>query len=168
MLSETIEIRPFDPADAEAISEAEAISAMILQVFDEHVAPTFEPEGVAEFHDFINADMLIERAKVNITFVAWQHMLSGVESRRRVVGIIDVKETDHVSLLFVRTSHMGLGIATALVARAVEACRAAGRSKMTVNSSLNAQTFYEHMGFEAVAEPQQTHGFSYVPMEKLL
>jgi GNAT superfamily N-acetyltransferase len=162
MLSETIEIQPFDPVDAEEISD------MILQVFDEHVAPTFEPEGIAEFHDFINADMLIERAKVNRAFVAWQHALDGARRGRRVVGIIDVKETDHVSLLFVRTSHMGLGIATALVARAVEACRAVGRPKMTVNSSLNAQTFYERMGFRAVAEPQQTHGFSYVPMEKML
>jgi GNAT superfamily N-acetyltransferase len=63
---------------------------------------------------------------------------------------------------------MGLGIATALIARAVDACRAAGRPKMTVNSSLNAQTFYKRMGFVPADEPQKVHGVIFVPMEKTL
>ncbi len=63
---------------------------------------------------------------------------------------------------------MGLGIATALMARAEEACRAAGRPTMTVNASLNAQSFYERLGFATTEEPQRLHGFVFVPMEKEL
>jgi predicted N-acetyltransferase YhbS len=71
-------------------------------------------------------------------------------------------------MLFVKTSHMGLGIASALFARAEEASRAAGRPKLTVHSSLNAQTFYQRLGFVAKSEPQQVHGFTFLSMEKEL
>jgi predicted N-acetyltransferase YhbS len=152
MSAETIEIRPFTPADAGPVA------ALVRQVFDEHVAPSFEAEGIAEMHRHIAPEAIAERAQTHRTFVAWQ----GGEA----VGVIEVRDTDHVSMLFVRTSHMGLGIATALVARAIEAGRAAGRPRMTVNSSVNAQSFYERFGFVATTEPQRLHGFAFVPMEK--
>jgi GNAT superfamily N-acetyltransferase len=153
-MSEAIEIRPFVPADAWAVS------ALIGGVFDEHVAPTFAPEGIAGFRNYVRPEALAGRAASHRTYVAWQGQLA--------VGVIEIRGGDHVSLLFVRTSAMGLGIATALMARAEEACRAAGRDRLHVHSSRNAQSFYEGLGFEAVDEPQTTQGFAYVPMEKVL
>lgn len=149
-----VELRAFEPADADAVS------AMVRQVFDEHVAPSFEPEGIAEMHSHLSPLAIAERATTHRTFVAWQG--------QQAVGVVEVRDTDHVSMLFVRTSHMGLGIATALMVRAVEAGQAAGRSKMTVNSSLNAQSFYERLGFVTASEPQRADGFAFVPMEKEL
>jgi predicted N-acetyltransferase YhbS len=154
MIAATIEIHPFKPADAEPVS------TLVRQVFDEHVAPSFEAEGLAEMHRHVAPEAIVERAQTHRTFVAWQG--------RQVVGVIEVRDTDHVSMLFVRTSHMGLGIATALMACAIEASRAAGRPRMTVNSSLNAQSFYQRFGFVATAVPQKAHGFAFVPMEKKL
>ena len=154
MLPDAVEIRPFVSADAQAVT------TLLREVFDEHVAPTFEPEGVVEIHRSFAPLALIERAQTQAIFVAWHGAL--------VVGVIAVRETDHISLLFVRTSHMGLGIATALVARMVDACRAAGRSRVTVNSALNARTFYERLGFEATAGPQYIRGLAYVPMTRWL
>jgi predicted N-acetyltransferase YhbS len=153
-MAETIEIRTFKPADAQAVSD------LVRQVFDEHVASTFEPEGIVEMHRHIAPEAIVERATTHRTFVAWQDRL--------VVGVIEVRQTEHVSMLFVRTSHMGLGTATALMARAIEACRAAGWPKVSVNSSLNAQSFYERLGFAAVDGPQKAHGFAFVTMEKRL
>jgi predicted N-acetyltransferase YhbS len=152
MITDTIEIRPFRPADTDAVA------AMVRQVFDEHVAPSFAPEGIAEMHQYVAAQAIAGRAKTHRTFVAWQG--------RQVVGVIEVRQTDHVSMLFVCTSHMGLGIATALMARAIDACRAACCPKLTVNSSLNAQSFYGRLGFVAADEPQKAHGFAFIPMEK--
>jgi predicted GNAT family N-acyltransferase len=39
---------------------------------------------------------------------------------------------------------------------------------MTVNSSLNAQSYYERLGFVPVSEPQHVGGFAFVPMERKL
>jgi GNAT superfamily N-acetyltransferase len=162
MNSETIEIRPFGAGDAEAVS------ALVRQVFDEHVAPSFEPEGIAEMHRHVSPGAIAERARTHQTFVAWQQVPGTAAEGARAVGVVEVRNAEHVSMLFVRTSHMGLGIATALIARAEEVCRVAGRPTMTVNSSLNAQSFYKRMGFVPSAEPQMTHGFAFMPMEKKL
>ncbi|MBN1660789.1 MAG: GNAT family N-acetyltransferase [Anaerolineae bacterium] len=153
-LPEAIEVRRFQPGDAAVVS------AMMRQVFDQHVSPTFEPEGIEEMHRHVSAEAIAERAATHATFVAWQDALPA--------GVIEVRDTTHVSMLFVRTSHMGLGIATALIVRAEEACRAAGLERMTVHSSVNATSFYGRLGFQATHEPQHVHGFSFVPMEKRL
>jgi GNAT superfamily N-acetyltransferase len=154
MIPEVIEIRRF------RLEEADLVSALVRGVFSEHVAPTFEPEGVAEMLRHVLPEAIACRAETHDTFVAWQGA--------RPVGVIEVRDRDHVSMLFVRTSHMGLGIATALLARAVEAARTAGRPAMTVHSSLNARSFYERAGFVAADEPQQVSGFAFVPMRKRL
>lgn len=154
VLADAVEIRPFQSADAEAVS------ALVRRVFDEHVSPTFEPAGIAEFYAYTAPEALLERSRTHHTFVAWRG--------RQPVGMIEVRDADHVSLLFVQSLHMGLGIATALLARVEEACRAAGRPALTVNSSLNARSFYERLGFVAADEPQRLHGFTFVPMTKQL
>lgn len=154
MIPEAVEIRRFRP------EEAERVSALVRGVFEEHVAASFEPEGVAEMHRHLSPAAIAGRAETRDTFVAWRGA--------RPVGVIEVRDRDHVSMLFVRTSHMGLGIATALLARAVEAARAAGRPAITVHSSLNAQSFYARAGFVAAAEPQRVDGMAFVPMKKRL
>jgi predicted N-acetyltransferase YhbS len=154
MLPETIQIRAFDPTNAAAIS------ALTREVFDEHVSPTFEPEGIAEMHRHLAPEAIAERAKTHETLVAWQGTMP--------VGVVEVRESRHISMLFVRTSHMGLGIATELMARAIESCQSAGCPALTVNSSLNAQGFYKQLGFRPQGEPQKTHGFAFQPMEKKL
>jgi GNAT superfamily N-acetyltransferase len=154
MASPTIDLRPFELADAEAVS------AMVRQVFDEHVAASFERAGIDEMHHHVAPEAIVERARTHRTLVAWQENV--------IVGVIEVHDEDHVSMLFVRTSHMGQGIATALMTRAIEMCKAAGCQKMTVNAALNAQSFYARLGFEPTDEPQRIHGFAYVPMAKTL
>jgi GNAT superfamily N-acetyltransferase len=154
VIPEAVEVRRF------RAEEAGLVSALVRGVFEEHVAPTFEPEGVAEMLRHVSPGAIAGRAETHDTFVAWQGA--------RPVGVIEVRDRDHVSMLFVRTSHMGLGIATALLARAVEAAQAAGRPAMTVHSSLNARSFYERAGFVAAAAPQRVDGFAFVPMKKRL
>ena len=153
-IPDAVEIRRFRPGDALAVSR------LVRCVFDEHVSPSFEPEGIDEMHRHISAEAIARRATTHATFVAWQGPLPA--------GVIEVRDMTHVSMLFVRTSHMGLGIATALMVRAEEACRAAGFTRMTVHSSINAQSFYDRLGFQATHEPQHVQGFAFVPMEKRL
>lgn len=154
MIPESIEIRPF------ASGDAEAASVLIRQVFDKTVALTFEPEGIADMHAFVVPEALAGRAAAETTLVA----LNGSQ----IVGVIQMRDVAHVSLLFVHSSHMGQGIATALMNLVEEACRAEGGTTMTVNSSLNAQGFYRRLGYKAQGEPEHLHGFAFLPMGKHL
>jgi hypothetical protein len=70
MPAEAVEIRPFAAADAEAVS------ALVRRVFDEHVSASFEPAGIAEFYAYAAPDALAERAATHHTFVAWRPVLS--------------------------------------------------------------------------------------------
>ena len=172
MVQQPFQIQPFDPGDAAAVS------SLACQVFDEHVAPSFGPEGVVGMHAYISADAIAIRATTHTTLVAVEaealEAATGIEPAGRrpeeasIVGVIEVRDLDHISMLFVCTAHTGQGIATALLARAEAECRAGGRRAMTVNSSLNAQSFYQRHGFAASSVPQHVRGFEYVPMEKLL
>jgi GNAT superfamily N-acetyltransferase len=157
-------------------ADAEPVSVLARQVFDEHVAPTFEPKGVAGMHAHLRAEAIAERARTHLTLVA---LLPDPETpatgprdegvtAARAVGVIEVKSAAHVSMLFVGTAQMGRGIATELMARAEAASRAAGRAAMTVHSSLNAESYYRMLGFAPTDEPQKVHGFAYVPMERHL
>jgi GNAT superfamily N-acetyltransferase len=177
-------IRSFHPDDTEPVSR------LVRQVFDEHVAPTFEPEGIAEMHAHFSANAIAERAETHLTLVALSaprapRALGVLEAEppgspartefpdeaweeAGVVGVIEVRDQDHVSMLFVKTSQMGRGIATTLMARAEREARAAGKSAMRVHSSLNAESFYRMMGFAPTGETQKVHGFAFVPMKKKL
>lgn len=154
MTSESIAIRPFAPEDAEAAS------AVIREVFDNTVAPDFEPEGIAQMHDFVAAQALAGRAAVQTTLVA----LDGSQ----IVGVIQMRDVDHVSLLFVDPLHRDQGIATALMKQVEKACCAEGKPLMTVNSSLHAQGFYQRLGYEALGGSERLQGFVFVPMIKRL
>ena len=103
MLAEAVQILPFAAADAARVS------ALVRRVFDEHVAASFEPEGIAEFYAYAAPQAMAERAATHRTFVAWQPVLSGVEGGTQPVGMIEVRDTDHVSLLFVQHVAHGPG-----------------------------------------------------------
>lgn len=152
MVQPSVFIRAFAEDDGAVVSN------LVRQVFDEHVAPGFEPEGIAEMYSFVTPEAIAERAQTQMTLLACV--------AHEIAGVIQMRQVDHIALLFVRSRHMGQGIATALMARAEENCHAAGYSTMTVNSSLNAQSFYERCGYLPTNEPQSLHGFVFIPMEK--
>jgi GNAT superfamily N-acetyltransferase len=120
---------------------------------------------------YIAAEAIAIRAITHTTLVAVRdgtlEAAAGIQPGS-IVGVIEARDLDHISMLFVRTAHMGQGIASALLARAEAACRAGGRAAMTVNSSLNAQSFYARHGFAPSSPPQRVRGFAFVPMEKRL
>ncbi len=71
-------------------------------------------------HEHFSPGAIAERAKIASTLVAWPHVASVDRcDAMQPVGVIEVRNMDHVSMLFVRTSHMGLGIATTLLTRSI-------------------------------------------------
>lgn len=138
--------------------EEREIIALVRRVLAACVAPTFAPQGVAEFHRFLDA--LPQRLAQRVSFVLLA--LQGEQP----VGMIEMRGRDHVALLFVDLPHQRRGIGRALLAQAIVRARRADPTITTisVNASPNAVAAYEHMGFQATGPERQMNGMRFVPM----
>jgi GNAT superfamily N-acetyltransferase len=139
--------------------EETRVCDLITRVFNEFVAPDFPPEGIEEFLKFVQPDALRDRSRAGyLTLVA----TLGDE----MVGVIQMKGRDHISLYFVDQAHMGEGIGRDLWRQALGQCRRErpDLAEITVNSSLYAVPIYEKLGFRQTEAEQVVNGIRFVPM----
>ena len=140
-------------------SETAAVSSLAREVFDRFVAPHYQTEGVAEFHRYASAEALSQRHKSgHITLVA--------EHTGELVGMLHLREPRHISMLFVQSSRQRGGIARGLLA-AAGALAGDTNCEFTVNSSPNAVSAYERLGFRTTGSEECLHGIRFVPMQRL-
>ena len=139
--------------------EAADVSNLVLQVFAEDVAPDCDAQGVEAFARYVDPGALQQRSEHGYIV-----MVASVQDY--IVGAIELREHEHISLLFVDPRYRGRGIARELLARALDLTRSRGHrvAKLTVNSSLYAVPFYESLGFCAKGPAQSRSGIRYTPM----
>ena len=136
-------------------SETAAAATLAREVFDQFVAPYYQPEGVTEFHRYASPDALSQRhVSGHATYVA--------ERGGELVGMLHLRALCHVAMLFVQSSLQRSGIARALLASAGDA-----NCEFTVNSSPNAVAAYERLGFRVTGSEQCVHGIRFIPMRRL-
>ena len=139
--------------------EEEKVITLVADVFNEFVAPLYNAEGIAEYYKYANAAALAERSKTNhVTIIA--------EQNNDPVGMIEIRNHNHIALFFVKSQFQRQGIGTQLLRRALDIClkNNPGLQKMTVHSSPNALGAYEEMGFSPENIEQCVNGMRYVPM----
>jgi GNAT superfamily N-acetyltransferase len=135
------------------------VCAMVNRVFDEFVAPEYSSEGIREFRRYTAPNAFGERAHSNhFSLLAW--------AETKLVGMIEVRSHDHVSLLFVDPGFHHRGIAKELMRRTVQICRTGETtpSEISVNSSSYAVPIYEKLGFRRAGEKQVRNGIGFIPM----
>lgn len=140
--------------------EETATVDLVLRVFAEFIAPQYSQEGIAEFKKFACANALADRFQAgNLILLA--------ESGRGIIGVIEIREDDHVAMLFVEKSHQRKGIAKELLLRSIEICgkRKPDINRITVNSSPNAFGAYQKMGFKGSRDEKVVNGIRFIPME---
>ena len=117
------------------------------------------PEGAEEFYRAIR-DMVFNRPPDHFILVA--------ESADRIVGMIDVKENDHISIFFVEPSRMGQGIGRGLLGHAVALClqKKPDLKEIDVHSSPWAVPVYGTLGFAPTGPEQEQCGIRYTRMIK--
>ena len=143
--------------------EETAVIDLVLEVFDEFVAPGFADEGVTEFKKYVHADAISERLKDgNIVELA--------ESEGKIIGVIEIREYSHIALLFVDKSHQRKGVAGELLKKSIEICRdrKPDINRITVNSSPNAADAYRRLGFQDIEDEKVVNGIRFIPMELVL
>jgi GNAT superfamily N-acetyltransferase len=143
------QIEPFETA---------AVAALAREVFDEFVAPLYQPDGISEFQRYASADALSQRHESgHVTLVA--------EHSGELVGMLHLRKPRHVAMLFVRSSFQHRGIGRKLLA-AAGALVGDGNCEFTLNSSPNAVAAYQHLGFHAIGPEQCVHGIRFIPMRR--
>lgn len=136
---------------------------LIWSVFQELEAPDYSEQGVNTFKEFICYDSIIEKID-NEQMIFWGCFISG-----HLIGVIAIRDTNHISMFFVKKEYQRKGIAKKLLKTLVEYCKANESIKsITVNSSPYAVQIYHHLGFKDTNTEQTVDGIRFTSMEYII
>ena len=94
------------------IGQENEIHHLVKAVFDEFVAPDYSSEGNDFFYDWITPENILKRQQDERKI-----LVALVDSK--IVGIIELRNLNHISLLFVDKLYHRKGIASSLFKEAV-------------------------------------------------
>jgi GNAT superfamily N-acetyltransferase len=137
-------------------TETEEASIFVRGVFQMFNAPSLKPAGREEFKKYTTPEQFHARLCDNYTYVAI--------NKGKIVGLINARDVNHISLLFVTLHMQKQGLARQLLEFVVKRARKKGCSEILVNSSLYAVAAYEHLGFKKVSEKIVENGIAFVKM----
>ncbi|HJN45640.1 MAG: GNAT family N-acetyltransferase [Acidobacteria bacterium] len=139
--------------------DADAVSRLIVDAYTEFIAEEYSDAGRAEFTKYVQPAALVDRSRSN-------HFVLVAMSADRPAGVIELRDNDHVSLLFVDGRFQRQGIARELLTRALSVARPAkpGLDRVTVNSSRFGVPIYERLGFRQTGPERSVNGIVFIPM----
>lgn len=138
--------------------EAE-VCDLVVRSFNEFIAPGYSQEGMKSFLRYVQPDMFLKRSQSN-------HFVIVASKQSTVIGMIEIRDREHISMLFVDKHFQKGGVARELLQRALRSVRASNPDlrELSVNSSPYAVPIYEKLGFQ-VSQPEQISvGIRYIPM----
>ena len=143
------------------IDEINSVSNMINNVFDEFVGIDYSENGKKTFKDYITPKNILERLNKNISHFYVAKYID------EIIGILEIKNKDHISLFFVKKEYHGKGFGKILFDNYIKILKQDnnGIKVMTVNSSFFAEKIYSKLGFIKIDEIQERDGIKYIPME---
>jgi GNAT superfamily N-acetyltransferase len=139
--------------------DEEQVFTFIKGVFNQFVAPEFSQEGIEEFMKYIQPDALVSHLKSNHFAI-----IAALESE--IIGVIAMRDYNHVALFFVDQRYQPKGIGRELFHKALEVCNRheENTSKITVNASPNSIDAYKKLNFEQTDKELCVNGIRFVPM----
>lgn len=139
--------------------EIPEIVRLMKGVFNDFIAPGYDPEGIDEFLNYIRGSAIAPRLKRN-------HFMQVAATSKHIVGVIEVRNYHHISLLFVARTFQRQGIATTLVQRAIALClrEDPDLKSVTVHADPQALPAYQAMGFSVTGSERLENGIRYIPM----
>ncbi len=137
--------------------EAMGLAWHVFLIFE---AADYSEEGVRNFYRFVT-DRILYRM-----FKAGQYQLFGYFAEEKLVGIISLRNTNHISLLFVEEHHQNMGIARSLLQYVNNyLLTELAVQEVSVDSSPYAVDFYHRMGFVDTDREITKNGIRYTPMK---
>ena len=143
--------------------EESAVCCLIKDCFNEFVAPDYNEAGVKEFFKYANPNSLKDRSQKN-------HSVLVASDADTLVGVIEMRENDHISLLFVKTEYQRQGIGKKLLELSLGLCRKTNHhlDHIDVISSPYAVKIYKKLGFTVTGVQQEVNGIRFTPMKLLV
>jgi len=135
------------------------ICELVIRVFNEFNASLYSDEGVRGFYSYANPYELAKRSKENcIVFSA--------KADGRFIGMIEIRDYEHISLLFVDRDFHNKGIGRRLLKSALSQCRVQKPDMvmLTVNASPYAVNIYKKLGFSVAGTDRTENGIFFTPM----
>jgi len=143
--------------------EWEDAMALAWKTFLEFEADDYTLEGIRSFEDFIT-DTTLHRM-----FIMGVYQMFVALDRKQIVGMLTLRNTSHISLLFVDEKYHRRGIGRALIGYLQEYLLSeTGISKITVNAATYGVAFYHKLGFRDLRPEEEKDGIKYTPMEFVL
>lgn len=139
--------------------------AMVLawKTFLRFEADVYSPEGVKHFRDFIT-DTTLHRM-----FIMGAYQMFVALDRDKIVGMITLRNSTHISLLFVDEKYHRRGIGRALMGYLTNyLLTEVGAAYVTVNASPYGVGFYHKLGFKDIRPEEERDGIIYTPMKFIL
>jgi len=139
--------------------EASKVAKLVDVVFDLYVAPEYSQEGITSFRSYNDVQGIVQRSSSG-------HFMLVALNGDEPIGCIEIRNNQHVSMLFVAPNYQGKGIGRQLWSRALSKSQAADNSvrEFTVHSSPNAVPIYERLGFHKTSPEQVRGGVRFIPM----
>lgn len=125
---------------------------LVWEVFGQFEAPEYSQQGVEAFRQSIQDEAYLRQLVCYGAFV--EEMLVGVMATRN--------QGTHIALFFVKAAYQRQGIGRALFDAVRENSTA---EKITVHASPCGVPVYKRLGFQPVADEQNSNGMRYTPME---
>lgn len=167
--------------------EWESAMALAWRTFLHFEASDYTPQGVDSFLDFIsdttlnrmfimgNYRLFVAVEKVQQTYNVRAEEKSSAEDsgkdgtltreEEKIVGLVSLREGNHISLLFVDEKYHKQGIGRALLNYvATYLYEEKGKIFCTVNAAPYAVEFYKKIGFHAVKPEESKDGIRFTPM----
>lgn len=137
--------------------------ALAWKTFLQFEADVYTPEGVRNFENFITDSTLYRM------FIMGEYQLFIALDRHKIVGMITLRDSTHISLLFVDAAYHRQGIGRALIKHLTDyLLTEVGADRVTVNSSPYGIGFYHKIGFRDLSSEEKRDGIIYTPMEFIL
>ena len=143
--------------------EVVRISELIIAAFDEFIGPEYTPQGIEEFRKYVQPNVLLER-------INQEHFVLVAARAGDLIGMIEMRQNNHVALLFVAKRAQGQGIARDLLHHALAEARSQmpELARVTVNSSRYGVSAYQKLGFRQTGPERVVNGIVFIPMAKRL
>ncbi len=139
--------------------EEKKVSELVLESFGEFIRHEYSHEGIDEFRRYAQPEALEQRSRAD-------HCVLVATLKDRIAGVIEIRQHDHISLLFVDKRLQRKGIAKDLLQKALEVMRTAkpDLERVTVNSSRYGVPVYEKLGFHQTGPERTVNGIAFIPM----
>ncbi|NKB18849.1 MAG: GNAT family N-acetyltransferase [Pseudanabaena sp. CRU_2_10] len=131
-------IREFTITDTEEIVQLfyDTIHRINIRDYTQEQVDAWAPKHV-------DVQKWIERMQDRMTYVA--------EENGKIIGFAELERNGHIGCFYCHADHQNMGVGTALFNQIQLTAENLGLQKLFVEVSITAKTFFERMGFSAIA-----------------